>query len=107
MVSSGSRIVVFALVLVAALVEAVRKLQVRYPVVQDNDFATWKRYGVRAWPTLVLVDRKGVVRYRQIGEGACGNGKMAAEKIHPDGARTGLQVRRAVRVLTHGGFACA
>ena len=42
----------------------------RYPVVQDNDFAIWKRYGVRAWPTLVLVDRKGLVRYRQIGEGA-------------------------------------
>ncbi len=50
--------------------EAARTLDVRYPVVQDNDFAIWKRYGVRAWPTLVLVDRKGVVRYRHIGEGA-------------------------------------
>ena len=52
------------------VVEAARKLDVRYPVVQDNDFAIWKRYGVRAWPTLVLVDRKGIVRYRHIGEGA-------------------------------------
>jgi hypothetical protein len=25
---------------------------------------------VRAWPTLVLVDKRGVVRYRHIGEGA-------------------------------------
>jgi len=38
-------------------------------VVQDNDFVIWKRFGVRAWPTLVLVDRKGLVRYRHIGEG--------------------------------------
>lgn len=51
------------------VVEATRRLGVRYPVVQDNDFAIWNRFGIRAWPTLVLVDRKGVVRYRHIGEG--------------------------------------
>lgn len=52
------------------VVAATRKLDVRYPVVQDNDFAIWRRYGVRAWPTIVLVDRMGIVRYRHIGEGA-------------------------------------
>ena len=49
---------------------ATKKLGILYPVVQDNDFVTWKRFGVRAWPTLVLVDRAGVVRFRHIGEGA-------------------------------------
>ena len=52
------------------VVAATRELGIRYPVVQDNDFAIWKRYGVRAWPTTILLDRKGVVRYRHIGEGA-------------------------------------
>jgi cytochrome oxidase Cu insertion factor (SCO1/SenC/PrrC family) len=51
------------------VVEATRRLEVGYPVVQDNDFAIWNRYGVRAWPTTLLVDRRGVVRYRHIGEG--------------------------------------
>jgi hypothetical protein len=51
------------------VVEATRRLGVRYPVVQDNDFAIWKRWGVRAWPTALLVDRKGIVRFRHIGEG--------------------------------------
>ena len=51
------------------VVAATRRLSVRYPVVQDNDFAIWKRYGVRAWPTAVLVDRQGLVRHRHIGEG--------------------------------------
>jgi len=37
--------------------------------VQDNDFTIWKRWGVRAWPTALLMDRKGIVRYRHIGEG--------------------------------------
>ena len=49
---------------------AMKKLGILYPVVQDNDFTIWKRFGVRAWPTLVLVDRKGVVRFSHIGEGA-------------------------------------
>jgi hypothetical protein len=52
------------------VVAATKKLGIAYPVIQDNDFATWKRFGVWAWPTAVLVDRKGVVRYRHIGEGA-------------------------------------
>jgi len=52
------------------VVDATKRLDVRYPVVQDNDFAIWKRFGVLAWPTLVLVDRGGTVRYRHIGEGA-------------------------------------
>ncbi|MBI4593390.1 MAG: redoxin domain-containing protein [Candidatus Rokubacteria bacterium] len=49
---------------------AVERFGIRYPVVQDNDFANWNRYGVRAWPTLVLVDRQGRVRYHHVGEGA-------------------------------------
>ena len=49
---------------------AVRELDIRYPVVQDNDFAIWKRFGTWAWPTAVLVDRRGVIRYTHIGEGA-------------------------------------
>ena len=53
-----------------SVVSAAQRLGVRYPVVQDNDFAIWKRYGVRAWPTAVLVDRAGIVRFRHIGEGA-------------------------------------
>jgi hypothetical protein len=50
--------------------EATRRLGIAYPVVQDNDFAIWKRYGVRAWPTAVIVDKRGAVRYTHIGEGA-------------------------------------
>jgi hypothetical protein len=49
---------------------ATRELRITYPVVQDNDFAIWKRYGIWAWPTAVLVDKHGVVRYHHVGEGA-------------------------------------
>ena len=49
---------------------ALDKLQVRYPVVQDNNFDIWKRYGIRAWPTTLLIDKRGVLRYGHIGEDA-------------------------------------
>ncbi len=51
------------------MVAAVKKFEVRYAVVQDNDWAIWERFGIRAWPTAILVDKKGVIRYRRIGEG--------------------------------------
>lgn len=52
------------------VVDATRRLQVTWPVVQDNDHVVWRRFGVWAWPTTVLVDKRGIVRFRHIGEGA-------------------------------------
>ncbi len=54
----------------AKVVAATRELAILYPVVQDNDSAIWKRFGVWAWPTAVIVDKRGIVRYQHIGEGA-------------------------------------
>jgi alkyl hydroperoxide reductase subunit AhpC len=52
------------------VIAATRELGIRYPVVQDNDYAIWRRYGNWAWPAAVVVDRKGVVRFTHVGEGA-------------------------------------
>ena len=45
--------------------ENIRRILVRYdidhPVVNDADFAIWKAYGARAWPTQVLIDPEGYV----------------------------------------------
>jgi len=38
-------------------------------VVNDADFVIWQRYGVRAWPTLVLIDPEGYVVAAVAGEG--------------------------------------
>lgn len=52
-----------------ALVEALARLSVPYPVVQDNDGLTWNAYGQRVLPTLYLIDRRGFLRYRFVGVG--------------------------------------
>lgn len=44
-------------------------LGIRYPVVTDNDYATWRSYNVEAWPTLFLVDKQGRIRWSHAGEG--------------------------------------
>ncbi|MCS6288064.1 MAG: redoxin domain-containing protein [Nitrospira sp.] len=42
---------------------------IRFAVPIDNDFSTWNKYGNRYWPTMYLVDKQGVIRFVQIGEG--------------------------------------
>jgi thiol-disulfide isomerase/thioredoxin len=44
-------------------------LGINYPVVTDQDYSTWKAYGVEAWPTLFLLDKQGRVRWTHVGEG--------------------------------------
>ncbi len=48
----------------------VAELAIRYPVVTDNDNATWNAYKVQAWPTWFVIDKQGRLRWKHIGEGA-------------------------------------
>lgn len=52
------------------LTSAVKKREIKYPVVTDYDSNTWDSFGVNAWPTIVILDKQGRVRYRHVGEGA-------------------------------------
>lgn len=52
------------------LKDALVRLDVPYPVAQDNDGITWRAYKNRYWPTLYLIDKRGHMRYQHIGEGA-------------------------------------
>jgi thiol-disulfide isomerase/thioredoxin len=60
-----------------ALVRAVARYDVRHPVLDDPDRSTWDQYGVRAWPTLVLVDPVGYAVAAVSGEG----NSAALEKV--------------------------
>ncbi len=43
---------------------------VAWPVILDNESKTWSAYQIEAWPTIVLVDAEGRIRYRHTGEHA-------------------------------------
>ncbi|MCC9135878.1 thioredoxin-like domain-containing protein [Pontibacter silvestris] len=49
--------------------QAIQKFGVEHPVVNDADFKIWNQYGVRAWPTVVLIDPNGKVIGQHAGEG--------------------------------------
>jgi thiol-disulfide isomerase/thioredoxin len=50
------------------LERALRKYDIRYPNAQDNDSRTWNLYGIRYWPSFVLIDKRGNIRYEGYGE---------------------------------------
>lgn len=54
----------------ANVAAAVREAGIQYPVVIDNNDATWDAYDQSYWPTMYLIDADGFVRYKHIGEGA-------------------------------------
>jgi thiol-disulfide isomerase/thioredoxin len=48
--------------------ESLKRDGVTWPVMQDNQNATWNAYGNRYWPTFYLVDKRGVIREVHEGE---------------------------------------
>lgn len=48
----------------------VKELATPYLVVLDNDHTNWDRFGNQYWPTTYLIDKRGNLRYRHIGEGS-------------------------------------
>ncbi len=49
--------------------KALTDFGITYPVVQDNDFSTWRAYNNRYWPAKYLIDKDGNIRYEHFGEG--------------------------------------
>ncbi|MGD8450740.1 MAG: redoxin domain-containing protein [Phycisphaerae bacterium] len=53
--------------------QAIRRHNIAHPVVVDSDYTIWRAYGVRAWPTLVVIDPEGKVVTQMSGEGHRGD----------------------------------
>ena len=52
-----------------------------YAVAQDNDGGTWRAYRARYWPSLFLIDKRGHLRYTQVGEGAYARTEQAIQDL--------------------------
>ncbi len=56
---------------------ALKKYGIEYPVAQDNDNRTWNLYDIRYWPSFVLIDKRGRIRYEGYGEFHVNDGNYA------------------------------
>jgi cytochrome c biogenesis protein CcdA/thiol-disulfide isomerase/thioredoxin len=67
--------------------EAIERNGIHYPVVQDNDLATWSAYGNQYWPAEYFVDAKGRVRYAHFGEGEYGKKERIIRELLAEAGR--------------------
>ncbi len=59
----------------------VRRLNVGYPIVLDNDYAIWRAFDNHYWPALYVVDAGGRVRDRQFGEGEYHQSEQVIQRL--------------------------
>lgn len=60
--------------------EAVAREGIKYPVILDNDYATWNAYGNQYWPRKYLIGIDGSIVYDHIGEGDYDETEKAIQK---------------------------
>ncbi|MCW2952747.1 MAG: hypothetical protein JWQ48_1917 [Conexibacter sp.] len=60
---------------------AIKSNGIGYPVVQDNEMATWNAYGNQYWPAEYLIDAKGKVRAADFGEGGYAKRERAIRSL--------------------------
>jgi cytochrome c biogenesis protein CcdA/thiol-disulfide isomerase/thioredoxin len=83
---------------------AIRQNHLTYPVVQDNDLATWDAWGNQYWPADYLVDAQGNVRDAHFGEGGYADTERAIRTLlHEAGhANLGSGARASAQSASSG-----
>ena len=74
------------------VVAGTKELGIQYPVVQDNNYATWQSYGNQYWPREYLINIDGYIVHDKIGEGGYDKTEQAIQAA--------LQERSQVLVLS-------
>ena len=69
---------------------AIADNEIRYPVVQDNEYGTWTAYGNQYWPAKYLIGTDGQVRYVHFGEGAYETTEAAIRSLLVEAGNTRL-----------------
>lgn len=65
------------------ILDAAKRFGLKHPVINDSDYAIWKSYKVKAWPTLILLGPDGRELNRFVGEGHLEEMKTAIAKAAP------------------------
>jgi cytochrome c biogenesis protein CcdA/thiol-disulfide isomerase/thioredoxin len=77
---------------------AIGDFGITYPVVQDNDAATWTAYHNQYWPADYLIDARGRVRLVHFGEGAYAETEAGIRSLLAEAGKSKLGGRAQARV---------
>ncbi len=84
---------------------AFKEMDVRYPVVVDNDYAVWQAFDNHYWPAMYFVDAQGRIRHHHFGEGEYEQSEMVLQMLMRE---AGHDVDQGlVRIEPHGVEAAA
>jgi thiol-disulfide isomerase/thioredoxin len=70
--------------------DAVRNLNVVFPVAIDSKYGIWQSFNNQAWPAQYLVDAKGRIRYHHFGEGDYGEIERVIQELLKENGAAGL-----------------
>jgi hypothetical protein len=60
---------------------ALDEMDIRYPIVVDNDYAIWTAFGNHYWPALYIADAAGDIRHHHFGEGGYDESEMVLRML--------------------------
>jgi cytochrome c biogenesis protein CcdA/thiol-disulfide isomerase/thioredoxin len=78
--------------------KAIQDFGIQYPVMQDNNYATWQAYTNRYWPAKYMTDKNGKIRYTHFGEGDYDETEKMIQKLLEE---TGVTVDEQVANPTY------
>lgn len=70
--------------------QAVKTLEVDFPVTLDSDRRTWRAFDNNAWPAFYFVDADGRVRHQAIGEGNYDQSERVIQKLLREAGKAGV-----------------
>jgi len=60
---------------------AIKEMDVRYPVVVDNNYVIWRAFDNHYWPALYFIDAQGQIRHHHFGEGEYEESEMVLQML--------------------------
>lgn len=86
------------------VVNATKEFGIKYPVVLDNDYGTWRAYQNRYWPRKYLIDIDGYIVYDRIGEGGYEDTEKTIQRLlHERNAKLGESAPVSTGLATPAG----
>jgi Thioredoxin like C-terminal domain len=86
--------------------KAVEDLQIRFPVVTDNNYAIWQAFGNNYWPADYFIDAQGRRRDHAFGEGDYAASEHVIQQLLTEAGRTNV-TRGVVAVHATGAQAAS
>ena len=84
---------------------AIKAMNINYPVAVDSDYEIWKSFQNNYWPALYLIDANGKIRYQKFGEGDYPESELMIQKLLKEASASNVPTQTVS--LQPGGFEAA